>query len=391
MNMSKEPVFAGKCENYDFNKILSCIESAIDSLGGLNTFVKPGQKVLIKPNMLSCKTPEHAATTHPEVVKAVATIMVKAGAKVFIGDSPPMVFGKTEEFWQKTGYKKAAEDSGANLLCFETAAKSDVSLFTNGETKVVHVIKDFFTADLVVNLPKLKTHNLTRITGAIKNLFGLVPGLQKAQWHKVYTRSKEFSHFITDLAAKLPARLNILDAIEGMEGQGPAGGNVIRPGFLLASRSAVAIDRVICAATGIDENSVEMLKRAAQLNFGPKNLDEIEIMGASLDEIRISNFVVPGKPVYDRLPAFLISGLKALVWAGPKTLKKKCIGCGRCVEICPVNAIKLVEQQAEFQRQICISCFCCMEVCPVNAIEAQKSPLLAIAFKLRSLKKRLRK
>lgn len=389
--MTKEKVVVSKCENYDYERILACVRQQIDTLGGVSSFIKPGQKILIKPNMLSCKTPDQAATTHPAVVQAVAEIFTQAGGLVKIGDSPPAIFGRADEFWERTGFKDAAAKSGAELLCFETAEKSPLSIFTNNSKQIIHVLKAFFEADLVINLPKLKTHNLTRITGAVKNLFGLVPGLQKAQWHKLYSRSQEFSTFITDLSHKLPVGLTILDAIEGMDGQGPAGGRRIFPGFLLASRCPVAIDRTFCAAAGITEESVAMLRRAREIQWGPNSFSEIEIVGEPIDAIKIKNFIVPGEPLNDRIPEILVNFLKKLVWAGPALKENKCIKCSRCVAICPVKAIQIREKGAEFKRKTCIACFCCMEVCPVDAIQANKSPLLEIAFRLRNLKKRLRR
>lgn len=387
----KENVFIARCLSYDQKSILKHIRRIIDWHGGASALIKPGQTVLLKPNMLSCKTPDKAATTHPAIVQAVAQIFKEANARVLIGDSPPAVFGRADTYWQTTGFAEAAKNSGAELISFESMAKTELSIFTNGENKKVHVVKALFDADLVVNLPKLKTHNLTRITAAVKNLFGLVPGFQKAQWHKIYPKSVEFSNFITDLAIKLPTQLTILDAVEGMDGQGPAGGRKVFPGFILSSKNPVAIDRAICAATGIDEDSVAMLRRAKQLKWGPESVEEIEFAGDSLSSIMVKDFNAPGRPLQDRIPSMIIDKLKKLVWAGPVLKKGLCVKCGRCAEICPVKAINITENGAEFDRKLCISCFCCMEVCPVDAIEAEKSPLVKVGMRLRNLKKTLRR
>ena len=380
-------IFARKCGSYNQEEVSKNITSLLTSMGGAASFIKPGQRVLLKPNMLSCKSPDHAATTHPAVVEAVAKAFIEAGAEVIIGDSPPAVFGRTDQYWEKTGFARAAANSGATLQCFETAEKQAIEFETNGKRLSTHIVKTFFEADLVVNLPKLKTHNLTRITAAVKNLFGLVPGLQKALWHKVFPKSLEFSNFMTDLAHKLPTAITILDAVEGMEGQGPAGGNRIFPGFILAATCPVAIDRAICAIANLDENSVAMLRRARELNWGPASASELVFEGAKIDEIAIKDFKVPSAPIQDRIPDLLLNNLKKLVWAGPALKPGKCIKCGRCKEICPVDAIGITQTEAVFDRKKCISCFCCMEVCPVDAIIAEKSPLLNLAMRIRNLAK----
>lgn len=387
--MKNQQVFVEKCTGY--SDVDEVVKRLIASLGGPQAFVKPGGTVLLKPNMLSCKTPDHAATTHPAIVTAVAKIFVNFGCRVLIGDSPPAVFGRTEQFWQKTGFQQAAIDSGAELLCFETMPKQEIEIKTNGSLQKVHIVKAFFSADLVINLPKLKTHNLTRLTLAIKNLFGLVPGLSKAIWHKIYPKSLEFSNFITDLAFNLPVKLNILDAVEGMDGQGPAGGRKIFPGFVMASTCPVSIDRAVCALGGIDEDSIAVLRRAAELNWGPESFAAIDYNGPPVTELRLRDFNVPAAPIQDRVPDFILNHLKKLVWAGPGLKKNICIKCGRCEKICPVKAINITDTGAAFDRSVCISCFCCMEVCPVDAIEAEKSPLLQLVWRLRQLKKRLRK
>ncbi|MGM0600383.1 MAG: DUF362 domain-containing protein [Candidatus Rifleibacteriota bacterium] len=387
--MTTFKVAGSKCTSYDYLTVKKEVTSLLELLGGAKAFIKPGQKVLLKPNMLSCKTPDKVATTHPAVVKALAEIFKANGAEVIIGDSPPVIFGRSEKFWETTGFAQAAHEAGAKLISFENEEKQKVDLFTNNEKISIHLVKICFEVDLVVNIAKLKTHNLTRITGAVKNLYGLVPGLQKAQWHKIYPKSTTFSNFMTDLAGKIPCQLNFLDAIEGMDGQGPSGGRKIYPGFLLASTNPVAIDRVFCAVTGVDENKVPMLQRAKEINWGPKNSKQIEMLNASLESLRFSDFNVPNTPLQDYIPDNFLNFLKRLLWAGPALKdEKSCISCGRCAKICPVQAISIKENGAVFDRKICVSCFCCMEVCPVDAIVSIKSPLLEMGWRLRNLIKK---
>jgi len=388
--MKKFKVALQKCCSYQAEEIRTAVNSLFEELGGIEKFVKPGYKVLLKPNMLTSRGPEKASTTHPAVVEEVARLCVKAGATVQIGDSPPAVFGRTEEFWEKTGLAKAAQNSGATLISFEKDAKAPITFFSNGRSLTTHIVKSYFLADVVINIAKMKTHNLTRITGAVKNLFGLVPGLSKAGWHKAFPRPVEFSDFMSDLSHQLPCALSIIDGIEAMDGQGPAGGRVVKAQILIASESPVAADMCFCELVGIDHNQVPMLQRCHQLNWGPKNLDEIETAGRSIEELKISDYQVPRLPPISMIPDFLIRFASRLIWAGPALLPGKCIRCGRCRQICPADAININEKEAVFGRQKCISCFCCMEVCPVDAIEMDSSPLLSLGLKLRELKRKIR-
>ncbi|HNX74072.1 MAG TPA: DUF362 domain-containing protein [Candidatus Rifleibacterium sp.] len=379
-----------KCSSYGQPEVQKALEALLAPLGGIGAFVKQGQQVLIKPNMLTCKEPERAATTHPAVIEAVASLCVAAGATVLIGDSPPAVFGRSEEFWEKTGFAGAAERSGARLICFESEPKAPIKFFTSGREVTAHVVKTLFMVDVVINLAKMKTHNLTRITGAVKNLFGLIPGFAKAQWHKTFPAAEEFSDFIADFAHQVPVTLNIMDGIEGMDGQGPAGGRVVQCGVLLASTSPVAVDLGFCQLIGFDPGEVPTLRRCRSLNWGPKSFADLDAVGCPVKEALIKDFNVPRTPPISLIPRFIINFVRKLVWTGPALLPGICIKCGRCKKICPADAIIISDTGAVFNRERCISCFCCMEVCPVEAIEMQSSPLLELGLRLRGLKRRLR-
>lgn len=388
--MPEKKLSLQRCTSYGHEAVRTALIELLKPLGGIEAFIKPGFIVMLKPNMLSCKEPERAATTHPVVIEEVARLCVEAGADVIIGDSPPAIFGRTEEFWEKTGFAAAARNSGASLLCFESDAKAPLTFRTNGRDVTVHVVKTLFLVDAVINLPKMKTHNLTRITGAVKNLFGLIPGFAKAQWHKIFPRALEFSSFISDFAHQMPVTLNIMDGIEGMDGQGPASGRAVKPGILLASTSPVTLDMGFCAAVGLNPPEVPTLKHCRELNWGPRSLEEIEFLGEPLSTFNISDFQVPRTPPTALIPDFIISLMRRVLWAGPVLLPETCIKCGRCKKICPADAIEITAQGAQFNRERCISCFCCMEICPVEAIEMKSSPLLAIGLKIRGLKRRLR-
>lgn len=377
-----------KCESYEITAVKSAVKALLEPLGGMKAFVKKGDTVLIKPNMLSCKEPERAATTHPSVIEAVVSECFDSGAlKVFVGDSPPSIFGRTEDFWNTTGFAKATESAGGEMLCFEKDEKTDVTLNIKGKEVTASVIKTVFDADVVICLSKMKTHNLTRITGAVKNNFGFIPGFAKAMWHRTFTKVDEFSAFITELAKALPVKLHIMDGIEAMDLQGPASGRVKNNKVLIASESSVAVDMGFCRVVNLRPETVPIMKYCKKIGWGPATMADVEFVGTPVDECVVKGYVVPPAPPIYLIPDFILDFIKKLVWTGPALKPDKCVKCGRCKNICPAKAINVEENGAAFDRRKCISCFCCMEVCPIEAIEMTASPLMAIILKLRNVRR----
>lgn len=377
-----------KCESYEKLTVKEAVHNLLKELGGIGAFVKTGDSVLIKPNMLSCKEPERAATTHPAVIEAVVRECFDAGAlKVFVGDSPPAIFGRTEDFWNKTGFAEATKTAGGELLCFEKDEKANVTLNIYGKEVTASVIKTVFDADCVICISKMKTHNLTRITGAVKNNFGFIPGFAKAMWHRTFTKVDEFSAFVTELARALPVKLHIMDGIEAMDLQGPASGRVVNNKVLIASESPVAVDMGFCRVVGLNPEKVPIMKYCKKIGWGPKSFDEVEFVGTPVEQCEVKGYVVPPAPPVYLIPDFILNFIRKLIWTGPSLKKGKCAKCGRCKNICPAKAIEISDSGAGFDRSKCISCFCCMEVCPVEAIEMQASPLMAIVLKLRNVRR----
>lgn len=383
----KTKVSLQQCNSYKQEEVSLAIKALLEPLGNMNSFVKKNDLVLIKPNMLSCKEPERAATTHPSVIEAVVKECFEAGAsEVWVGDSPPAIFGRTEDFWNKTGFAKATEAAGGKMLCFEKDEKSNVSFKVFGQEVTTPVIKKVFDADVVISLSKMKTHNLTRITGAVKNNFGFIPGFAKALWHKKFTKVNEFSAFVSELAKALPVKLHIMDGIEAMDLQGPASGRVKKNNILIASESPVAVDMGFCKIVGLKPESVPIMKYCKSIGWGPASFEDVEFIGTELQKCLVKGYVVPPAPPVYLIPDFVLDFIRKMIWTGPNLKENKCVKCGRCKNICPAKAIEIKEKGASFDRNKCISCFCCMEVCPVEAIEMKASPLMAIILKLRNVK-----
>ena len=370
-------------------EVSAALHDLLEAFGGLQAFVKPGMKVLLKPNMLSKREPDAAATTHPVLLEAVAAKCKELGAEVWIGDSPPLIQGSVQDFWEKTGFRRVAENTKSKLIHLEAEPTQKIVLQMPYQLVQVGVSKRYFAADIVINLPKLKTHNLTRLTGAVKNLFGLLPGLQKACLHRDFPRPQEFAQLLARLAQALPVQLTIIDAISAMDGRGPAGGRVVWPKKLLAATHPVTADLGVCMIAGANPATIPTLQACHLISFGPSSTDQLAIVGESYNQMQYSDFNVPPTPFLDKLPKSLLKIAKKLIWMRPVIQEKSCIQCQACVKICPMKCISLRNPAIRFNYSNCISCFCCMEVCPKDAINMGTSRLIQLVFAVRKIKRLL--
>jgi uncharacterized protein (DUF362 family)/Pyruvate/2-oxoacid:ferredoxin oxidoreductase delta subunit len=353
---------------------------ALDELlaphGGWQALVQPGQRVLVKPNLLADAAPEQAVTTHPELVRHVIRALRRAGAAVQVGDSPASAMN-VERVWQKSGIGEVCQSEQVPLLSFEQGGLRQVEKdgFTFG------VAKAAYEADLIINLPKVKTHALTTLTAAVKNFYGLLPGYQKAQLHKAYPKPSHFSLLLRALYAALPPSFSIADGIVGMEGEGPANGTPVALGFLAASRDAVALDLALCQVLRMDPRRVPYLKDVAHL---PPERG----FTATGDTPRLPRLLkIPSGAghLLQILPESLVRCIAPLIWVRP-AFNRNCVACGRCVAACPAQALQVARGALPvLQAKRCIACCCCHEVCPVKAIHMRRSPLLRLLGTFREL------
>ena len=235
------------CPGYETNLVSQKVKESLELIGGLEQFIKPGMKVLLKPNFLSAKEPERAITTHPEVAAAVAREVRKLGAEVKIGDSPGGAKRGIKRVWQNTGFLDMCQRESIELISFEAAGVEKFE--TNGRT--YYLAKPAIEADFIINLPKLKTHVLTLMTGAVKNMFGLIPGFRKANYHKQFPKPKDFAQVIVDILSLCPPGLTIMDAIVSMEGEGPSSGQPYKTNLIITSADPVAVDAVAAEIIGL--------------------------------------------------------------------------------------------------------------------------------------------
>ncbi len=369
----KSSVSIVKCQNYDEDKVLSGLRRSIDLLGGIQTFMKKGNRVLLKPNLLYGKSPEKAVTTHPAIVKGMIQIVREAGGIPFIGDSPSI--GSLTKTAEKAGIKAVADEMKCPLVEFNRPVlppKERGKIF-----KQLEIDQTVLEADVIINLPKFKTHSLTLLTLGVKNLFGCIPGPRKALWHlKAGEDRKAFAQILVDVYQIIHPSLTILDGIVGMEGNGPNSGRPIPLGLILASGNPLSLDQIVCDLLGILRES--LLTNRVVFEQGIEK-DRIDVLGERVDEVKISNFQFPTLSQPDwNLPGFLRKALKNALTTKPVIEEEVCNACNQCAEICPPKALVRKEKGLIFDYGQCIRCFCCLEVCPEGAISIKPGWALKI-------------
>jgi len=334
----------------------------------MDAFVKPGQRVLIKPNLLTDRTPAQAVTTHPEVARAVIRQVKQAGGVPLVADSPANST-QLAAVWEKCGYRTLCEEEDIELLNLEKSGSETFDV----QGLPVRIAKAVLEADVVINLPKVKTHVLTTLTAAVKNLYGTVPGYLKTHLHRERPGTTPFGKLVADIHDIVRPALSIADGIVGMEGNGPSGGRPIDLGFLGASTDAYALDVSLCRVLGISPATVPYLRGYLQ----SASVAGIELAGARVGDITPASFAAPSS-LARLIPAWLAGLLGPLVWIRA-SVTEACVACGQCVKACPVDA--LVQEKGAppvVQAKRCIGCCCCHEICPEKAIDMTQSLLLRL-------------
>ncbi len=366
----KNTVSLYKCSNYNYPDIKhAVIRMGEDILGGWNTFIPSGARVLLKPNFLKPSTAEQVVSPHPSVVRAIAEVCMAAGAgRIVIGDSPG--FGSAQKVAGKCGILEIAQDLGVEIVDF--ADSIIVPAPENFLHKNFTIARDAADADIIINIPKFKTHAMMMLTLSVKNLFGLFVGKQKLRWHLQSGRDyNRFARLLIELAYTVKPAVSILDAVIGMEGNGPGNGSPRLLGFLAASRDMNSLDRVAVEIVGADLEQMHTLQVAKQMGFNI-NLENITVTGDSIDSLRIRNFRFASSmgidgPLWLRPLSWL---LNRYMTTKPFVDRHTCIGCGVCMGACPAKSIDqpVANKPVIINHSLCIRCFCCQELCPEGAI-----------------------
>lgn len=367
-----------KCNDYSYENVKKSIEKLIEDLGGLEKYIKPGSNVLVKPNLLMKKTPEEATTTHPMVVKVVCEKLLELNCNVVIADSPggPYNQSSLKSIYKATGLEEVANELGVKLNydISEVKVKN-----TNAHAlKYMDIIKPVVDADYVINLCKLKTHQMATFTGGTKNLYGCIAGLKKAEIHYRFPTEELFCEdVLLDICSYVNPTLTIMDGIIGMEGEGPSAGVPRKIGAILASKSPYAIDYIACKMINLESKRVPTLVGAIKRNFIKEDGSDIVVLGDDINPLIIKDFDIPNtskdfRLLSSSLPKFIHEPITKMITPKPYIRHKDCVKCGKCIEACPAKVMKLTDK-VEINLNNCIRCYCCHELCPKKAIDIKRS------------------
>ncbi|MGQ9454548.1 MAG: DUF362 domain-containing protein [Armatimonadota bacterium] len=372
-----------RCDDYEYDGVQRAVQESLET-AGLIDILKDKHKILLKPNLLSSRPPEHAVTTHPTVVEAIGVAARELGCELALGDSPPFAGEKPNkyiELLEKTGMLAVANRLGIKPVRFEERVVRVVN--SSGRLyKSFDLAEAVMDADIIVNIAKLKNHALTQITGAVKNLFGCVPGIRKGLFHVRAAEDREtFAQMLVDLAGSIPHSIHVMDAVVAMEGEGPNAGRPRHLGLILASKDPIALDAVASAIIGLDPASIYTTRFGDEQALGCGTLENIEIRGPRIEEIRVTNWLSSsGTNDWTRIPTPIRKFLRRQLLAFPVFRAQKCVGCASCVRICPTNALK-PDRPPQIDLAKCIRCYCCQEICDYEAIELRYG-FLARAFRI---------
>ncbi|MFW6026590.1 MAG: DUF362 domain-containing protein [Candidatus Woesearchaeota archaeon] len=377
-----EKVAVKKCSNYYDENLYNKVKQTIDLLGGIEKFINKGEKVVLKVNLLMGKDPKEGVTTHPEIVRAVARLVKNQGAIPIIADSPGGPFNNMnlKRAYRISGFEKIAEEENIELNYNTDSRKIN---FNEGKIKKSFEIADYINkSDKVINLAKLKTHGLTMYTGGVKNLFGTIPGLLKAEYHLSLEDIEYFSEMLVDLAKLIKPQLTLIDGILGMEGDGPSGGETKNFNYLLTSISPFAVDVAAVHLMGIFPTQKVPTILAAKNRNEVAEISDLDFLGDKLviaNDTRIPSIEKKSNLLDQKLPDPISNFLAYFLRSRPVFDSEKCVGCGDCVESCPPQTIELKNSKAVVDLSDCIRCFCCQELCSYNAVKI-KRPLLSKLF-----------
>ena len=343
-----------------------------------------GKRVTVKPNLLLSSKPEQAIVTHPEFFRAAVQIIKDAGGVPVLIESPAI--HSLSKVFRATGYDKVIKEE-----CVEVDLEQDIMSITNDKGlryKHFDIMKSIAGTDFIFNLPKFKTHGLTYVTGAMKNLFGLIPGMAKTQWHLKANTRELFSDFLVDyfeavssIFIKPKGIVHLMDAIVGMEGNGPStAGKPREIGAVIVSEDAVATDFIASSLVGFNPKLIKTISIAAGRGLGKKGFNEIEFDRNIFNKLKLDKFESAPLPFQVRMEKFkrINNLIKRLTVERPVPIEGKCTLCYQCRQICSAQAIDKGSTVASFNYDKCIRCFCCIEVCPEAAIRIQGNILSRI-------------
>lgn len=380
---AKTKVAIIRCESYDENVVYKAVKKGVDLIGGIDSVAKKGDNILLKVSNLAGDTPEKAVTTHPSILNAIIRLLLERNISVFYGDSPG--FEKPATSLAKSGLAEIANKYNLELGDFEHGKSVDYpKAMVCNKFSIANACLE---ADGIISLPKMKTHGLTRITGAVKNQMGCIHGLHKAALHVKYPDSITFSKMLVDLNNLLKPRLYIMDGVFAMEGNGPRGDEPIKMNCIIISTDPVAVDSTFCRMINLNPSFVPTNRYGKQSGLGNYELQELDYKGDALNSFINKKFKIDRTPVGTSLLRSSSKLLRNIFYAKPVIASDKCTKCGICVKECPVEGKALKFRNGNkkeppiYDYKKCIRCYCCQEMCPYKAIYLNKPFLRKILRK----------
>ena len=375
------------CDNYELEKVSIATKRCLRLLGNIETIVKPGMKVLLKLNLLSASLgPERAVNTHPVIIRALVNIFQNDyGCEVYIGDScGSLRTGSTDKAFRVTQIDKIAEDTGAIIVNFDKDEALDITNSNGTILKNFKIAKTVKSVDVVVSVPKLKTHGLTRYTGAIKNMFGAIPANGKKNVHLLAPKNRLMAQALVDVYEMVQPHITIMDAVVGMEGNGPNAGDPRKVGLIIASNDGVALDAVASTIIGFDPMKVPIIRYAYERKLGTADMNNINVSGEDISRVTVADFKKPSSSAQDFASKYIPNFLLAKMFDNSCTsvssvYEPNCTRCYECIRNCPAKAMSAPDGKVIVDEDKCIGCFCCDEVCNYKAI-VMKRTFLGRAF-----------
>jgi len=377
MDIKKSQVAVMQCDDYGIEQLMRKIDEGVALLGGFSRFIRPGMNVLLKVNLIGPVPPESAAVTHPSLVRAVIRLLKPLGCTVWVGDSSGGAIGgkaQTGRSFTVSGIAQVAEEEGAFIKNFDREGVVEVK--TQGG-EAIFLAKPAFDADFIINLPKLKTHMAALYTGAVKNLFGCVPGLAKAAYHKKAQSAREFGEVLCEINKHIKPGLIIMDAVVAMDGQGPTTGHPFPAGKILVGTDPLATDTVGARMIGRDIRELPAYAASVRDRIGVSDIGRIEVCGDYDAPPRLAGFKLPRVMGAEKAPGGVLGWLIDMMRTRPQVDLKICRRCNACVESCPVGAIDKETKRINYSA--CIGCMCCHEMCTYHAVKlVRANPLMRI-------------